>query len=62
MANEEQDEILAEVRRVRDEYAKSHNYDLDKIYQDIKRREAESGKTFVRRSPKPVSRPEDEAA
>ncbi len=33
------DEIVEEVRKVRDEYAAKFNYDLDAIYTDIKEQE-----------------------
>ena len=50
------DEIVAEVRRVRDEHAKKFNYDLDAIIADLRRRERESGrKTVVRRPRRPNS-------
>jgi hypothetical protein len=35
------DPIVDEVRRVREAYAAQFNFDLDEIYQDLKRREAE---------------------
>jgi len=34
--------ILDEIRRYRDEHAAKFNYDLEAIYQDLKRREEES--------------------
>ncbi len=37
-----EDEVLSQVYAVRDEYAAEHDYDLDKIYEDLKRREAAS--------------------
>jgi hypothetical protein len=43
-----QDEILDEVWRIRDEYARSFNYDLDAIFSDLKRREAQSGREHVK--------------
>ncbi len=52
------DEIMAEVRRVRDEYAASFNYDLNLMYQDLKRIEKESGLEFITRSPRLVERVE----
>lgn len=42
------DPIVDEVRRVRDAHAARFNYDLDAIFQDIKKREKESGLVFVR--------------
>jgi len=37
-----EDEVLREVYAVRDAYAAEHGHDLDRIYRDIKRREASS--------------------
>lgn len=55
------DPIVAEVRRVRDEYAARFNYDIDAIYEDIKEQERLSGLTFVsfsRDRNRPVNVPE----
>jgi hypothetical protein len=41
------DPIVDEVRRVRDAHAARFNYDLDAIFEDIKRREKQSGLVFV---------------
>ncbi len=41
------DEIVEEVRRVRDEYAAKFNYDLDAIYKDIKQQEKKSRRKIV---------------
>ncbi len=41
------DPIVDEVRRVRDAYAARFHYDLDAIFQDIKKREQASGLVFV---------------
>jgi predicted metal-dependent hydrolase len=41
------DEIIAEVRKIREEYAAEHNYDLDEIFKDLKREEASSSRRFV---------------
>ncbi len=46
------DEIVEEVRKAREEYAAKFNHDIDAIYKDIKRREAESGREFVSFPPK----------
>ena len=34
------DEIIEEIHRYREEYAKSFNYDLNAIYQDLKIKQA----------------------
>ena len=55
------DPIVEEVRRIRQEYAKKFNYDLDAIYRDIKKQEQRSGRKLVdlaakkRRGPKKKS-------
>ncbi len=41
------DPIVDEVRRVRNAHAAQFNYNLDAIFQDIKKREKESGLVFV---------------
>ncbi|NER50945.1 MAG: hypothetical protein F6J92_30600 [Symploca sp. SIO1A3] len=38
-----QDEIVEEIHRIRQEYAESFNYDLDAIFKDLQKKEAESG-------------------
>ena len=47
-----QDEIVEEIHRIREEYAKSFNYDLDAIFADLQKKQAESGRKVVRLSPK----------
>lgn len=37
-----EDEVLTDLYAVRDAYAAEHDYDLDRIYADLKRREAQS--------------------
>lgn len=37
-----EDEVLRDVYAARDDYAAEHGYDLDRIYADLKQREANS--------------------
>jgi hypothetical protein len=46
------DPIIQEVRKVRDEYAKRFNYDLDAIFRDLQQKQEQSGKTYVSFPPK----------
>ncbi|MGV2390796.1 MAG UNVERIFIED_CONTAM: hypothetical protein LVR29_29135 [Microcystis novacekii LVE1205-3] len=39
-----QDEILDEIHKFREEHAKSFNYDLDAMFVDWQKRQAESGR------------------
>jgi hypothetical protein len=48
------DPIVEEVRKVREAHAARFNYDLRAIYQDLKRLERESGRTFVRFPPRRI--------
>jgi hypothetical protein len=41
------DEIVEEIHRIREEYAKSFDYDLDAIFADLRKKEAESGRKVV---------------
>ena len=54
------DPIVDEVRRVRDAHAAMFNYDLDAIFQDIKKQEKKSGLTFVSYPPRRTE-PNEEA-
>jgi hypothetical protein len=47
-----EDPIVEEVRRVRQEHAAKFDYDLDKIFEDIKRMEKASGRAFISLHPK----------
>ena len=49
------DEIFEEIHRIREEYAKSFDYDLDVIFADLRKKEAESGREVVNLSRKPGS-------
>ena len=46
------DEILSEVRRIREAYAAEFGYDIQKMVEDLKRRQAESGRKVVSFPPK----------
>ncbi len=47
-----EDEILEELHRIREEHAKSFNYDFQAIFADWQKRQAESGKKLVSLQPK----------
>ena len=47
------DEIVEEIHRIREEYAKSFNYDLDAIFADLRKKEAASGREVVNLLRKP---------
>ena len=42
-----EDEIMQELRRVREEYAAKFNYDLTAMYHDLKKHEQEGGWELV---------------
>jgi hypothetical protein len=51
------DEVLQEVRKAREAYAKRFNYDLQAIHRDLKEQERAGGRRIVSlspRRPKPV--------
>jgi hypothetical protein len=54
-----QDPIVEEIRRIREEHAADFDYDLDAIFADLKRLEAESKRPHVsfgaRRVGKPIA-------
>ena len=49
-----QDEIIAEVRSIRGDLAARFDYDLDRLYEEVKRREAESDREKVAAAPKRI--------
>jgi len=54
-----QDEIIEEIYKNREEYAKSFNYDLEAIYQDLRQKQASSSHNFANT---PIRRKKDEQA
>ena len=46
------DPIVAETRKLRDEYAQRFNYDLDAICRDLQEQQAQSDRVVVKRSPR----------
>lgn len=46
------DPIVSEIRKYRQEHAQSFNYDLDSIFDDLQRKEQESGRKVVSRPPR----------
>ena len=46
------DPIVEETRGWREEYAARFDHDLDRIFEDIERRQIESGKDFVTLPPR----------
>ncbi|MFH7243524.1 MAG: hypothetical protein ACHWZW_11800 [Spirulina sp.] len=47
-----QDEILDKIHEIREEHAKSFNYDLDAMFADWQKKQAEGGREVVCLSPK----------
>lgn len=50
------DEILEELHRIREEHAKSFNYDFKAIFADWQKKQAASGKELVPLQPKQPSK------
>lgn len=46
------DEIVEEVRKIRDAYAKSLDHDLDAIFDDLKQKQRQSGREYVSHPPR----------
>lgn len=47
-----QDEILDEIHKIREEHARSFNYNLDAMFADWQGRQSEDGREVVSLSPK----------
>lgn len=54
-----QDPIVKETRKLREQYAAQFDHDTDKIFEDIFRRQAESGRKLVSFPPR---KPEKQAS
>jgi hypothetical protein len=50
------DYIVEEVRRIREEHAAQFNYDIDAIFADLKRLEADSKQPRVSFGPRPIDK------
>jgi hypothetical protein len=48
-----QDAIVEEIHRIREEYSRSFNHDLQAIFADLQRQQVESGRAVVNLSRKP---------
>ena len=48
------DEVLEEIYTIREEYAKSFNYDLQAICDDLRKKEAASGRKLISKPLKQV--------
>jgi hypothetical protein len=51
-----EDPIVEEVRKVREEHAAKFDYDLERIFKDIKEREGKGGHRVVSLPPKQLER------
>ena len=49
------DEIVEEVRKVRDEYAAQFKYDFEAIFRDLKQQEEKSAREIITRPPRNLS-------
>ncbi len=46
------DPIIAEVWAIRDEYAARFNYDVKKMFRDLRKRQQESGRDYLSNRPR----------
>nr|VFK48200.1 MAG: hypothetical protein BECKTC1821E_GA0114239_110513 [Candidatus Kentron sp. TC]VFK59866.1 MAG: hypothetical protein BECKTC1821F_GA0114240_103813 [Candidatus Kentron sp. TC] len=54
--------IIDEIQRYREEYAARHNYDIDKICEDVRGRLQQSGRKVVSRKPRLTAKPKTQSA
>ncbi len=52
-----EDHVVEEIRQIREEHAAQFNYDIDAIFADYKRLEAESKRRHVSFGPRSVEQP-----
>ncbi len=50
------DDVLLEVRKAREDYARQFGYDLEAIHRDLKEQERASGRRIVSLPPRPPKR------
>jgi len=51
-----QDEIITELRQIREAYAKEHGYDIKAMWADWRKKEAQSGRVVVKFPPKRIAK------
>jgi hypothetical protein len=51
------DEVLEEIYKIREEHAKSFNYDLQAICNDLRKKQANSGRRIISTPLKPRNQP-----
>lgn len=47
-----QDAIIQEIRAIRDEIAREHNYEIEAIFESLREAEASSGREYVTLKPR----------
>ena len=52
-----EDKIVEEIRKYRDEHASKFDYDINKIYKDLKEKEKENNNKKITLKPKIYSKP-----
>jgi hypothetical protein len=55
------DEILEEIYRIREEHAKSFNYDLQAICNDLRKKQSTSGRQIISAPLKPRTQPHNKS-
>ena len=52
------DPIVEEIHRIREEHAASFDYDIHRIFEDLREQQRASGKEYVTLPPKRIKKPE----